>query len=1209
MRAKKLFCCLAVSLLVMVASSSVQAAVRPLATVLIVKGEVSVMRNGARPAPLHLRSVLYARDTVSTGPRSGAALLFYNGAQVRLNASSSILIIDPDGQKDRRKVLFRQLKGQVWAALRPNDAVQTDTAIAGVRGTEIDLVVADDQTTTLTVLEGSVDFYNDAGAVTVQRLQQSVAQRGIAPTTPVVVQNPGFITEWSLDLSHAAITWEKFFSQPAQPATAAMVLERQDQARRAPESAEAHRNYGDALFDHGDSEAARHEYEAADHLVPRQAATLVRLGYASLRAGQWDEAEASFRLAREVSGPEGSAPAWTGLAWLELMHGRPQAAQLAAENAVAQAPTQLETRSEAQIALGVALFHQPGKLQAAEAALRAAGTPETSVRYQAQSWLAMVLLARDDRAGALQNALAAAQQAPWSGLAHGNLSLCEYYSGKTRAAANDARRAVALNPDSVAASVTLGQVLLAQGEVDEAAQVAARAVALDANLPQAQYLLGIAEASRRDYPHALRALRAAVDLEPEFLPAVNALARVYTLTGHQTEAVQMLTALLPRHRDAAEVQAALGDLHFEQHQYPPAIAAYHEAVRLRPASALYYNNLARVLLDANHLREAIEAGQHAVQLSPQTGQFHATLGLAYGYSGLSSQAEREFRTALTFDPQNALALAQLALHAQGNDLRAAESARSTQAFLLDPGVSRQLLRGGVTTEVTPQAGNQGWRDLSAVNRTEGISGRLQALSLLELQKSQGAISHDDLHLWNAEHYLTLIADPRTNLFFNVHLKSIRQELPGMDAQPDVDDLASFHFQQGQIAERRRIADGRYLWLGLFGNNSRYRAQNPDLDSFFSDAGFPIDRQEFLSSSLEPEVRLDWELGRGTDRPGLFSCGYSYADTDFDNRRHLVVGGGADSLLRQQDSDRTTIAYTQLTQRVSNRISLIAQLRAQHSKQRNVTSLTIPGGPPLISSLKSDANHVLPSLLVSYQSDHRTTFRLAAGRRVTEARTSTFAPVDTLVSTQAETLAFGTPLSELRVQLDAERYLSARDFVKLFVFRTTADNLQIGGTDPLGFGAGLPAADAPLLLLGRWRGYGAGARFESQVRRNLFFSAGWALRHTTSFSGTGPAAFDNGTAPYEPKHLGQIAFNYIDPSGTKIGLETQYVGAFYEDSPLALGRPRFPAQLYTNLQFAREPSVNQEIFLHINNIFNRPQVLFNGFFANHRSIVAGLTRRF
>ena len=262
-------------------------------------------------------------------------------------------------------------------------------------------------------------------------------------------------------------------------------------------------------------------------------------------------------------------------------------------------------------------------------------------------------------------------------------------------AEREARFAASINPKSPAALVALGQALLARGDVDEAARVAAQAVALDPQLAPAHYLSGIAAAGRRDYRHAVSDLKESLRLAPDYLPAAAGLARVYTRMGRKTEAIAVLIEVQTRLPGNKDVLSALGEVYYEQANYSQAIEAFQQAIKQAP-SALAYAGLAKVALDANRLDLAINAGQKAVQLAPQIAQYHAILGQIYTFSGLEAQAQRELRTALALDPQNAFALAQFSLNFVEGDPRSTEPVAAwvfVRVILLDPAILDQYCAG------------------------------------------------------------------------------------------------------------------------------------------------------------------------------------------------------------------------------------------------------------------------------------------------------------------------------------------------------------------------------------------------------------------------------------------------------------------------------------------------------------------------------------
>lgn len=1181
--------------------SDLQAAPRPTA---IVSGNVTVRRKNLSTST----SLVQEGDVVSAGARN-ASLNFSDGSRVSMDAGSSLEITRAGGGKNN--VLFRALNGRMVARLRPGKSVQTRTALVRVRGTEIHLVVGDDGTTALAVLEGEADFTNNEGqSVLVEAGQESVVRPGSAPTVPVAIQNPGLLLEWTLQIERVVLPRETFLTNLRGPALQAAIVQRRAAAIAAPTDITAQLALGEALFDARQYQAALTVFQKAQLLAPTNGEANVHLGETLLELGRVGEAEVAFQAGQAALPTQ----ALTGLAELELARDRASQAQVYAENALAIEPQ----NARAQIALGVSLTRQPGKLDQAATALQKVATFEPkTLFYQAQAWLALVYLAQDDYVAALKVARDAIQQAPNSALARGNLALALFFSGDTRQSSVEARRAVALDPDSVAARVVLGQALLARGDIDQAETQATIAVSLDPRRPESRYLLGTVEAAQRDWGHATHELSEALRLAPDFLPAASVLARVYNQTGQTAKAVAVLTPLLDSHRQDDSVRAALGEVYYEQSKYSEAEAQYRAALAERPNSALYYAGLSRALLDNNRLSDALKAGQQAVELAPRVAQYHALLGRAYDFSRISFQSEREYRTALSLDPQNALARAMLALRATDPTTQVDSF---SQAFLYDPAVGRQLLRGGIQSEVTPSAGDDAQRSFSVLHRDTADSGRLNFFGGYGRAYDDGSERLNDSNSASTlRQDTTFQLKPQSNLYFNLTRARSGQGLPGLASSPagtDTDARSDFGFDQAELATRYRLKGNHYVWLGLTYQRLRQQATNGDQPfslPFPLPVGtpFPFSDQTFKNQALIPEVRADFSLSREIERPRILTLGAAYARLD----PTLSTGPlaqidpsnptGAPVVLPPTTTDSNenfAVAYAQFTQRATDRLSFVAQVRAQSDRNR------------IVGGSFNRESHVLPGLLVNYQADKQSTLRLLYNERAGTTNLA-FAPNETRLTVEPNILFRGAARTSRVVELDAERYLSGRRFMKAFLFHASAEDVALG-TDAAVYAFRI---NAPLTL-GNLKQTGVGVRYEQPIARDLFLQAGFLLNHTSNR--TTQTAFDGGEAPYYPKQTASIALNYISRGGYKATLTANYLGSFFQDSPSYLGipptdsRPRFGAQTYVSFLVAREASVHNEVFLGVTNVFNKQGFTFNdvptindAFGTGRRRFVAGITRRF
>jgi outer membrane cobalamin receptor len=176
------------------------------------------------------------------------------------------------------------------------------------------------------------------------------------------------------------------------------------------------------------------------------------------------------------------------------------------------------------------------------------------------------------------------------------------------------------------------------------------------------------------------------------------------------------------------------------------------------------------------------------------------------------------------------------------------------------------------------------------------------------------------------------------------------------------------------------------------------------------------------------------------------------------------------------------------------------------------------------------------------------------------------------------------------ELEAERYFSPRTFGKLFVFRSRANGLNLGG-----------------LALDETTRTGVGVRLEHRIGRNLFSSL--LLSHNRTTSQTAGLNF-SGQAPYQPRYLARLALNYVAPRGNRAGIAVNYTGSFFQDTVLTgADRPHFPSRTTLDLRLAHEPSLKQEIFFNVLNVFDADQIVANGVPAPGRRFEVGVTRRF
>jgi tetratricopeptide (TPR) repeat protein len=297
---------------------------------------------------------------VRTDPTGLAEALFRDGRHVKLAHATALQIAAL--RADR----LRLLQGKVWVRVPPRTGLTIEGLAANchVTGTELQLEIAADGATTVTVLEGEVRFENPHGQVVVREAQQSRARPGEAPTQPVVAANLPLLLEWTNEVQPVVLLLETVFvSQDPERLQAAL-----REAEALPEGEERWRRLGDVRHDRGELTEALEAYRLA--LVglegrPQGAPLLARVGQTWLELGKLPEADAAFRESLELD-PNGTQ-AQVGQVMTRLSQDQAEAALAAAREAVRRA----ESAPVAHTALGLVLIRQ-GQREAAMQALERA---------------------------------------------------------------------------------------------------------------------------------------------------------------------------------------------------------------------------------------------------------------------------------------------------------------------------------------------------------------------------------------------------------------------------------------------------------------------------------------------------------------------------------------------------------------------------------------------------------------------------------------------------------------------------------------------------------------------------------------------------------------------------------------------------------------------------------------------------------------------
>lgn len=242
---------------------------------------------------------------------------------------------------------------------------------------------------------------------------------------------------------------------------------------------------------------------------------------------------------------------------------------------------------------------------------------------------------------------------------HRVAGLLSYREGLHELAAEECRRAIALDPSDGEAHRVLGQAHEAANRLNEALAQYRKAVEVDPKDFRNHQQLGAFYYHRANYAEALPHFLKMVELGPDEPAAHRALASGYMGLGRLQEAEYQLQLGI-RLGGTPEEFNNLGFLLIQERKYPEAAASFSRALSLAPKQSLYEMNLGTAYrLMMNRKAESEEAYRRALELAgqemtrdPSDGRTRSHLAFLCARIGESKRAETDIVEALVQSPND-----------------------------------------------------------------------------------------------------------------------------------------------------------------------------------------------------------------------------------------------------------------------------------------------------------------------------------------------------------------------------------------------------------------------------------------------------------------------------------------------------------------------------------------------------------------------------
>jgi tetratricopeptide (TPR) repeat protein len=609
--------------------------VRGSASVLSLQGRAEYRANlGAPWQALRVNQQLEAGQWLRTAPHSRVALLLTDRTQVRLN-QNSVLEILAIGAKPLSpgQTKFRQLLGRSWVQSKTppkNLTWVTPTAVAGLRGTDWEVEVAEDGRSVLSVFHGEVSYANDAGEVIVQANEQAVAEQGKAPVKRLVrnlKDRVQWVTAYQVEpLRHI---WLNNDSLPDKRARLAALN---------PAVSETAHERGNLLADLNRWTEAEQAFKQSLAAQPARLEARIGLAWAAL----WRNDPAAATAQLDASRGEEESENWQLANAARLILAHDITAALTALHKLIDRPA---SQPAAHLILADLMAYE-GRIEAALSTLDTArqAFPE-SARVDAMAARLHLLNDQVDAARAASDRAIGNDLADYSSwLVRGDI---ERREGRADAAFAAYGMALSLNPGDDRAWFGRGNVFNEREYVREARADLDAAIARNPSGLGYQGERGTLETFANEFDAADTAYRAALDAQPADFVALTGLGLMELKRGNPQAALDAFlkaSVMEPRY---ARVHVYTAAAYYKLGDVKQARGELARAAELDDKDPLPYFMSALLLSDQFSPAEAVEAAREAMRRLPwlkslnqlaNDPQGSANLGQAFAFMGMEEWA-------------------------------------------------------------------------------------------------------------------------------------------------------------------------------------------------------------------------------------------------------------------------------------------------------------------------------------------------------------------------------------------------------------------------------------------------------------------------------------------------------------------------------------------------------------------------------------------
>ena len=311
---------------------------------------------------------------------------------------------------------------------------------------------------------------------------------------------------------------------------------------------------------------------------------------------------------------------------------------------------------------------------------------------------ATLLLDKGDINRALTELQAVVARAPNNAVAHYNLGRAHEARGEPEQARQEYQKAVDIRPDYLMARLAVAQLQLRKREWDVALRTAEQVLSVDKtnanarliqsaalmgegrfaesramlnemqkgapNSPDIYYQLGLIDLAEKKYKESEADFRRAYDLNPTNSRGLMGIVETYFAQHRPDDAINMLQAEAAKAPKRVDFRLAVASSAVLAGKFDMAVAEYQTALGMlgtdAAARADIYLRLGETYRRKGDLASAVPVLEQARKVMPDNPVVLSTLALALDGSGHKTEARKIYESTLKADPNNGVALNNLA---------------------------------------------------------------------------------------------------------------------------------------------------------------------------------------------------------------------------------------------------------------------------------------------------------------------------------------------------------------------------------------------------------------------------------------------------------------------------------------------------------------------------------------------------------------------